>query len=259
MGAAIGTGASDGGTQKVGNVTISNSTVLDARSSNCAAIGSGGGISEVSFLMFSGFCFIRFNGSGMNHAIHASLICFSDASLTFVTENIPLFGTTPSKIGWLELVICYHSVTPDGSEPLSLLDDAFVHISNISVPAPQSGLSQFCILREDIEYCLDDRTGRIQSLIVKRMGHGDYSFRVWIDNNSYVLRTLDDRTSFGVDVNVNCTFIDVLVLGGLWPTNKFRATGNLNSSPGLDATVRPSIRHGFMPPDTRRNRVRLVQ
>jgi hypothetical protein len=60
----------------------------------------------------------------------------STASLTFITDGVPLFGTDPLNRGSYDLVIAYRNVTSAGSEHLSSLSGPFLHIGDLRTAGP---------------------------------------------------------------------------------------------------------------------------
>jgi hypothetical protein len=138
--------------------------------------------------------------------ITATSITISTASLVFVTDEMPVFGTNPSNLGEFDLVICYRRVPSEQSECLSLLDGPFLHLVNLTVPDSPLNSSTLCVRRGSFQRCFDGKHGLIRSVIARSACEGNYSFPGWFDGIPYLLTTLDNQTSFVVDLNDS--FID---------------------------------------------------
>jgi hypothetical protein len=195
--------------------------VLATSSSDWSGLGTGrfygAGRSENGTLSF-------FNSTAWSNGsstINASSVVISAASLTFITDKAPLFWTSPSNDDWFDLVVCYRQVTSDGSERVLSLDGRFFHVGRLMIADPQLHSLEFCIRRFGFERCFDDRCGRIQSVLVRGMGEGRYSFPGWVDGIGGNFTSLDGRIHFTADQN--CSFVDVLVFQ-LPPTSRFDGT-----------------------------------
>jgi hypothetical protein len=182
-GAGIGTGTANRGDVCIEGLFISHSHV-DARDNTIAA--------PSGALTFSD-CTIWSAG------INGSSIMISSTSM-FVTSGAPLFGVSPSNVGWFDLVIGYREVTSEGTERLSGLDGPFLHIGNLSIPADSRSL-EFCVRDQGFERCFDDTMGRIKSLIVRGSRLGDYTLAAWVDGNGGSFATPDGTTHFAADLN----------------------------------------------------------
>jgi hypothetical protein len=128
--------------------------------------------------------------------------------LIFITNDAPLFLTSPSNGDSFDLVVCYRQVTSDGSEPVSLLAGPFLHVGYLMVPGPGLYSLEFCIRRFGFEKCFDDRNGRIQSVLVRSRAQGAYSFPGWLDGVGGNFAASDGRIEFAVEFNQS--FVDVL-------------------------------------------------
>jgi hypothetical protein len=159
-----------------------------------------------------------------------------------------LFGTSPSDIGCLDLIIAYHQVTSAESERLSSLTGPFLYVWNVSVLT-----SRFCIRRSDHEQCLEESSGPIRSVIVRIRDAAPCSFRGWVDNHSYLLTGPNGDESFFVDFDDS--FVEVPLLGRFVPTNEFHPTDIADATAIMGATVPPSLRLEFGVPPPRRDRM----
>jgi hypothetical protein len=203
-GAAI--GSSDGWFAMVVSVTISNSTLVGLDSLNGSVIGCGPDGNDINELVLLGSCFLECPGNGQMPTVNALSIMISAASVAFITNDMPLFGTSPSNSDAFDLVIGYHQATPYGNEHIESLYGPFLHIRNVDVPDNEVRLLEFCIRKAEFERCLDDRTGPIRSLIVGSRGEGNYSVPGWLDGVPHILMDLDNRTDFPIELKDS--FID---------------------------------------------------
>jgi hypothetical protein len=148
-----------------------------------AGIGSGFDGSEVKLLRFSG----RVNlfstvNPPMKFPINASSIVLSDTSLTITTPHARIFGVSPVRQGSLNLNLIYESVTSANVEPLSLLNERFIQIGNVSVP--ESDGWSFCVSRLGYENCFETESKNVKSLIFSVPSEGQYSIRG--SSNAYI-------------------------------------------------------------------------
>jgi hypothetical protein len=150
--------------------------------------------------------------------INASSIVFTVGSLLFVTDDAPLFGTSPSNVGWFDLVIGYRRVTSEGTECLSSLEGPFLHIGDLSIPDPDSHSLEFCVRDSGFERCFDDKLGRIKSLIVRGGRLGNYTLPGWVDGNGGAFVAPDGNRHFVADLNDS--FVPVVEFV-LFPTSEF--------------------------------------
>jgi hypothetical protein len=213
-GSGIGTGVSlFCGSSHVNELTIANSTI-NASSSDGSGLGTGprsvGGASTIEMLRVLNST-VWSNGS---MTINSSSVLISGGSLTFITNDAPLFSNSPRNVGSFDLVIGYRRETSDGSEHLSSLEGPFLHVGSLSIPDPNSNSLKFCIRRVGFERCFDDRTGRIKSVIVRDPGAGPYSFRAWLDGIGGDFASSDGQTAFPVESNYS--FLDNLTFRIRW-------------------------------------------
>jgi hypothetical protein len=144
--------------------------------------------------------------------------------LTFITNDEPLFSTSPWNDDWFDMVICYRRPIVNGSEHLSSLEGAFLDVGRLIIPDPESHSLEFCVYKLDFERCFDDETGRIQSLVVGSQTNGDYSFPGWVDGIRGDFADSDGRINFAVEFNDS--YVDVLSFR-LPSTSRFKATAIL--------------------------------
>jgi hypothetical protein len=205
-GSGIGSGYALKGNSGVGEITISNSNV--SASSLGSGIGAGSG--DVGTLQFSSECWIELNRSGAASAINALSIVLRDGLLTFVTDNCPLFGTSPSNLGELRMVIFYREVTPEGAERLSLLNSTFVHVGNLSLSDSELNSLRFCVRSSGYEQCFESMPRPIRGCIVSVPCAGRYWFPASANNHHENLTGSCGRSVF--DIAPHYSFIDVLAL-----------------------------------------------
>jgi hypothetical protein len=122
------------------------------------------------------------------------------STLVFITSRAPLFGVSPSNVGWFDLVIGYRQPTSEGTELLSSLDGPFLHIGNLSIPVDSRSM-EFCVRDSGFERCFDDRMGRIESLIVRGGRLGNYTLAAWVDGNGGAFAAPDGSIHFTVDMD----------------------------------------------------------
>jgi hypothetical protein len=123
-----------------------------------------------------------------------------------VTDDMPLFGKSPSSVGEFDLVIGYRCVTSEWHERLSSLDGPFLHVGNLTLPDYGWNSSTVCVRKGSFQRCFDDKNGPIRSIVARITCEGNYSFPGWFDNDPHILKTIDNQTSF--PVYLNDSFID---------------------------------------------------
>jgi hypothetical protein len=155
-----------------------------------------------------GNCFVECQGSENLAAIRASTILITAASLTIVTDNAPLFGTSPINSQASDLVIGYHQSTTENSERFLPVNGAFLHVGHVNISDSLLALFRFCIKRIGFGHCFNESLGPIRSVILSTGGEGPYSFPAWIGNVSGDLIASDGRETFSIDSNYS--FVDVL-------------------------------------------------
>jgi hypothetical protein len=128
--------------------------------------------------------------------ITASAMLFTNASLTFITSDAPLFGTLPSHQGPVDIVIAYRAVTFEGSEHLSSSEGPYLHVGHLSIPESANSSSfhfcvrkEFCSEEKSEERCFDDTEGRIVRVIARSAREGRYSFSARIDGHIWTFMT----------------------------------------------------------------------
>jgi hypothetical protein len=183
-------------------------SVIASNKPDGAAIGSGSFGSQVESIQFIGNSFVKCEGSSNARAIRARSLWIVSASLSVVTNDAPLFGTSPVSYGSVELIIGYRQPTPAEIEPLGSINGKFLHVGNISVSDARLGLFRFCVKRTGFSHYFDESSAPIQSVILSTHGEGPYSFPASIGNVSRDLISSDGRISSRLDTNYS--FIDVL-------------------------------------------------
>jgi hypothetical protein len=208
--------------ESIGSIEIWSSTIMSS-----SPVGYAIGSPSVRFLRFSGICFIVCDAE---HGINASSIMFSDASSTFIRNDTPLFGTTPSHQSEVDMVIAYRAVTFDGGEHLSSAEGPYLHVGHLSIPESEDSSSlDFCVRKgfcsggKPFERCFDDTNGWILSVIVRSSHKGRYSFPVRIDRHEGNFVTSDRTTDLELDLDPS--FIDVLFFESGGMTCYFHASG----------------------------------
>jgi hypothetical protein len=182
--------------------------------------------------------------------INGSSILIS-STLLFVTSRAPLFGVSPSNVGPFDMVIAYRETTTESSESLGLCEGPFLQVGNLNVPQDGWPSFEFCVWKGTIgrcldngrgrignviayrdvgeksfERCFDNGTGRIRSVIVRSLAAGTYSFPGWISGHEGMFSSADGQMDFAVDLNLNSSFVDVLLFGGVRPTCVFRVSAS---------------------------------
>jgi hypothetical protein len=134
-GSGIGSGSATGnGSSTVGALSLLGGTIR--ANGTLAGIGSGGDGGEVGRVVFSGTIALICNAAKAKFPVNASSILLSNASLIFGTDGDRLFGSSPSREGWLELTILYGRATSREAEAVSGLNAAFLQIGNLSFSPP---------------------------------------------------------------------------------------------------------------------------
>jgi hypothetical protein len=236
-GSDIGTGSvADGGTSLIIDLLISGSKVVASNALNASVIGSGPLGSDVYSLQFSGDCFIECIRTGTANAINASSILILFGSLTFVVDDAPLFGTSPMNLHPFDMVIFYRQVTSDGCEPLSLLNNTFVHVGNLNVSDTELNSLTFGIQGSGFWRWFRDYPRSMRSFIVSVSGEGPYSFPAVVNGSAGQFEDRYGRTRF--DIASPYEFIEMVRFDCFLPTAVFSATGrqsDLNSLGWLTA------------------------
>jgi glycosyltransferase involved in cell wall biosynthesis len=96
-----------------------------------------------------------------------------------------------------------------------------LHVGQLLVPDPEPHSLAFCIRRPGLERCFDDRTGRIQSVVVGSQSEARYSFPGSLDGVVGDFADFDGRTAFPAEFDDS--FLDILLF-------RCRATGRFNAT-----------------------------
>jgi hypothetical protein len=126
----------------------------------------------------------------------------------FVSDDAPMFGTSPISGGSVDLIIGYHQTTAEKSERLSLIEGAFLHIGNVNISSSHLGSLQLCVDGNRIHQCFDENLAPIRSMILGTCDEGPYSFCAWIGNVPHNLIASDGMTRFKIESSYS--FIDIL-------------------------------------------------
>jgi hypothetical protein len=209
-GSGIGTGSVAGeGASVIDHLMISSSKIIANSGLDSCVIGSGRPGSYVNSLTFSGVCFIECSHMGAVSAVSASQILIVRGTLMFLTDSSTLFGTSPLNSGPFELVVLYRQATSENCEPLSMLDNHFVHIGALNLSDSQLNSLTFCIQKTHFERCFGDYPQPIRSFVVSVPEEGDYSFPASADGVSGQLESSVGRTVFSL--RPHYSFIDILL------------------------------------------------
>jgi hypothetical protein len=135
---------------------------------------------------------------------------------------------SPSNVGPFDIVIAYRQTTIEDRELLTLCEGPFLHVGNLSIPEGESPSFEFCIRKgttgcqKSFERCIGKGTCGIRSVIVRSLAEGTYSFPGSISGHDGNFLSTDGQMDFAVDLN--SSFLNVLVFGSARPTCAFRVS-----------------------------------